>query len=106
MRNAMDAEEIAIGWWPGDGRYPRAAFYAYAFPPREGVAGAQIVPPGAHWDANLGEFILDWDDVIAAEDPQQAALDFARSFARHACAVCGWDDGLARTLDGVPPPVE
>ena len=32
MRNAMDAQEVAIGWWPGDGRYPKAAFYAYAYP--------------------------------------------------------------------------
>ena len=36
MRNAMDAQEVAIGWWPGDGRYPKAAFYAYAHPAPEG----------------------------------------------------------------------
>ena len=36
MRNAMDAEEIAVGWWPGDARYPRAAFYAYAHPAPDG----------------------------------------------------------------------
>ena len=31
-RNAMDAQEVAVGWWPGDARYPKAAFYAYAHP--------------------------------------------------------------------------
>src|SRR5205814_8422647 len=38
MRNAMDAEEVAVGWWPGDARYGQAAFYAYAHPPRDGFA--------------------------------------------------------------------
>ena len=36
MRNAMNAQEVAIGWWPGDTRYPKAAFYAYAHPAPEG----------------------------------------------------------------------
>ena len=39
MRNAMDAQEVAVGWWPGDPRYPQAAFYAYAHPAPEGFAG-------------------------------------------------------------------
>ena len=42
MRNAMDAEEVAVGWWPGDGRYAKAAFYAYAHPRRDGFAGRDI----------------------------------------------------------------
>ncbi len=39
-RNAMDSQEIAVGWWPGDGRYPRAAFYGYAYPSPEGLSEA------------------------------------------------------------------
>ena len=42
MRNAMDAEEVAVGWWPGDPRYPKAAFYAYAHPGSEGFADAEL----------------------------------------------------------------
>ena len=38
MRNAMDAQEVAVGWWPGDARYGKAAFYAYAHPAPEGFA--------------------------------------------------------------------
>src|SRR5213079_210507 len=41
MRNAMDAQEIAVGWWPGDPRYGKAAFYAYAHPAPDGFAEAQ-----------------------------------------------------------------
>lgn len=105
MRNAMDAEEIAVGWWPGDARYPRAAFYAYAFPVPEGFPAAQLEPPAARWDTTLGEFLLDWNDVVGAPDPHVTALAFARSAAAHACAVCGWDPGLAGSLEGNPPPV-
>ena len=37
MRNAMDAQEVAVGWWPGDTRYGKAAFYAYAHPAPDGL---------------------------------------------------------------------
>src|SRR5579863_5951230 len=50
MRNAMDAEEVAVGWWPGDARYPRCAFYAYAHPAPEGFAGAQLRDGLGRWD--------------------------------------------------------
>lgn len=105
MRNAMDAEEVAIGWWPGDARYAKAAFYAYAHPAPGGFADATLSPAAARWEPALGEFILDWDDVCAASKPFEAALGFARSAAVHACTVCGWDPALSRSVDGVPPPV-
>ena len=101
----MDAEEVAVGWWPGDARYPRAAFYAYAHPAPDGFASASLSPPAAHWSSELGEFVLDWDDARATPDPAAAALEFARSAVRHACTVCGWDLKLAASADGVPPPV-
>jgi len=105
MRNAMDAQEVAIGWWPGDGRYPEAAFYAYAHPAPEGFAGMTLSPPAARWDGSLGEYVLDWDEVRAAADPHATALDFARSAFRQACAMCSWDPALAATAESRPPPV-
>ena len=105
MRNAMDAQEVAVGWWPGDARYGKAAFYAYAHPAPEGFASASLSPPGAHWDPVLGEYILDTEDVRSSPDPRAAALEFARSAFRHACAVCQWDTRLAASADGTPPPV-
>src|SRR6202167_997321 len=50
MRNAMDAQEVAVGWWPGDGRYGRAAFYAYAHPAPEGFGELHVSPAAARWD--------------------------------------------------------
>jgi hypothetical protein len=105
MRNAMDAQEVAVGWWPGDARRGEAAFYAYAHPAPPGFARTPLSPPAAHWDSALGEYILDWDDVRSAADPHATALDFARSAFQHACAVCGWDTWLAASADGTPPPV-
>ena len=105
MRNSLDAQELAAGWWPGDARYPRAAFYAYAHPAPPGYEDATLTPEAARYDTALGEFILDWDDVIALDDPHEAALGFLRSAARHGCELCEWDAGLARSLEGDPPPV-
>jgi hypothetical protein len=105
MRNAMDSQEIAIGWWPGDPHYGKAAFYAYAHPAPEGFAGADLSPAPARWDADLGEFLLDWDDVRAAADPNEIALEFIRSVFRHACTVCDWDPELSGSAYGSPPPI-
>ncbi len=105
MRNAMDAQEVAIGWWPGDARYGRAAFYAYAHPSVPAFPGATLDPPAARWDAALGEYVLDWDDVRAAADPLAQALEFGRSAVRHTCTVCEWDPVLAGSAQGIPPPV-
>jgi hypothetical protein len=101
MRNAMDAQEVALGWWPGDARYPRAAFYAYAHPAVEGFPEARLEPAAARWHGELGEYVLDWDDVQSAAD----ALAFARSAFRHACAVCQWDPSLLASAEGDPPPI-
>ena len=105
MRNAMDSQEVAIGWWPGDSRYGKAAFYAYAHPAPEGFAGADLSPDAARWDGDLGEYLLDWKDVIAASDPHAYAVEFARSAFGHACVVCDWDPALAASAQGSPPAV-
>ncbi len=105
MRNSMNAQEVAVGWWPGDGRYPKAAFYAYAHPAPTGFPDATLSPAAAHWDSALGEYILDWDDICAGPDPHKDALEFARSAVRHACLVCGWDPGLAASAEAAIPPV-
>ena len=105
MRNAMDAEEVAVGWWPGDARYGKAAFYAYAHPAPEGFESAPLSPAAARWEPQLGEYVLDWDDARSNPDPHGTALEFARSAFRHACDVCGWDPALPASADGRPPPV-
>ncbi len=105
MRNSMDAQDVAVGWWPGDTRYGKAAFYGYAHPAPDAFANATLEPAATRWDPGLGEYLLDWDDVREQADPRADALAFARSVFRHACAVCDWDPRLAATAEGRPPPV-
>jgi hypothetical protein len=105
MRNAMDAQEVAVGWWPGDPRYGKAAFYAYAYPAPSGFAGARLSPSPSRWDDALGEYVFDFDDVRSSSNPREAALEFARSALRHACTVCEWDPALLASAEGTPPPV-
>jgi hypothetical protein len=105
MRNAMDAQEVAVGWWPGDPRYPRAAFYAYVHPAPEGFERATSDPAPARWHPDLGEYVLDWDDVCASADPHGTALAFARWAFHHSCALCAWDEALEDSAEGRPPPV-
>ena len=105
MRNSGNAEQIAIGWWPGDRDNGRAAFFAFAYPAPDGFAEADLNPEAARWDTDLGEFVLDWEDVRSAKDPHALALEFARSALGHACTVCEWDPVLAASAQGDPPPV-
>jgi hypothetical protein len=104
-RNAGDAQQVAIGWWPGDSRYGKAAFFAYAHPAPEEFAGATLSPPAARWEPGLGEYVLDWDDARSERDPHAAALEFARSAFRYSCQVCDWDPALPASADGTPPPI-
>ena len=67
-RNAGDAQQIEVGWWPGDARYPKAAFYGFAFPAEDTFSGRPVAP--GSWNAELGEFILDsegatFEDALA-----------------------------------------
>jgi hypothetical protein len=105
MRNSMDSQEVAVGWWPGDTRYGKAAFYAYAHPAPPEFEGGSLSPAAARWDNDLGEYVLDWDDVRASDNPHALALEFARSAFQHACLVCGWDQHLAASAEGTPSPI-
>jgi Family of unknown function (DUF5996) len=105
MRNGGDAEQVAIGWWPGDPNHEQAAFFAFAYPAPDGFGDTDLSPAAGRWDAKLGEYVLDWDDIRESPDPHAAAVEFGRAAFRHGCAVCEWDPALAATAQGVPPPI-
>jgi hypothetical protein len=104
-RNSMDAQEIAVGWWPGDPKYGKTAFYAYTHPAPEGYEDGALRPDAARWEPAMGLYLLDWDDVIASDDPHATALEFTRSAFHYACEVCSWDPALLASVEGTPPPV-
>jgi hypothetical protein len=105
LRNGGDAQQVGIGWWPGDPNHNGAAFFALAYPAPDGFGDSDLSPAAARWDAELGEYVLEWEEIRESPDPHALALEFARSAFRHACAVCEWDPALAATAEGVPPPI-
>ena len=105
MRNAMDAQEVAVGWWPGDGRYGKPAFYAYAHPAEDGFAGRDLSPVPGGWNEELGEYVLDHEEAAATGNPEQAVIDFCGEIFSHACSVCDWNPALAASAAGDPPPI-
>jgi hypothetical protein len=104
-RNSGDAQQIEIGWWPGDARHPQAAFFGFVYPAIAGGDGAEGLPAPAHWDADLGEYVLEWDDARAYQDPVAVAIEFGRAVIRHSCAVCVWPQALAESAIGELPAV-
>jgi len=91
MAEAYSHEEISCGFWPGDRRYPHAAFYAYASPSPAGFEKQAVRPAGAYWDAAMGEFLLRYEDVRAAASPEEAILEFCQSTYQCAATLAGWD---------------
>ncbi len=100
MRNAMDAQEVAVGWWPGDARYGKAAFYAYAHPAPDGFADATLARRRHAGSRRSASTSSTGTTSARARTRTRAALEFARSAFRHACAVCDWDPALAAQRRG------
>ena len=90
-RNAMDEDLVEAGWWPGSEAHPRPAYYSFTHPKPEGIERVDPEPGAARWDTTLGEFLLDYDDVRAAGDPEAALLAFLDSTYAAGASLAGWD---------------
>jgi hypothetical protein len=90
-REAYSHEVSSLGFWPGNGGFGQAAFYAYAYPAPTRFADAPVRPDAAHFDAALGEFILPYDDARRSSSPDEAVLDFAQSTYDAAADLGDWD---------------
>jgi hypothetical protein len=96
-QEAYCQEVSSAGFWPGTGLgYP--AFYSYAYPTPEGFKDATVQPEAAFFHEGLGEFVLPYEAVREAADPDQALLDFLHSTYEAAATLAGWDvAGLKQT---------
>jgi hypothetical protein len=100
-QEAYDHEVASAGFWPGQGiGYP--AFYAYAYPAPEGYASAAIRPEAAFWEENLGEFVLPYDAVRAAGDPEAMLLAFLEDTYAAAADLAKWDRAALECDPGRP----
>lgn len=97
MVEAYSRECSSAGFWPGGGPVAEAAFYAYAYPQPEGYASATVQPAAASYHAKAGEFILPYDAVRTAADPDATLLQFLQSTYEAAATLAHWDrDALER----------
>jgi hypothetical protein len=92
-REAYSWECSSCGFWPGSGAMKEPAFYAYAYPEPEGFKAFPIRPRQASYSAEMKEFILRYEDVRAADDPERMLLDFLQSAYEAAAERGGWDRG-------------
>ena len=103
-QEAYSHEVSSAGFWPGGGLAPIdfAAFYCYAYPAPEGFAKAKVKPAAAYFHEPLGEFLLPYDDVRKAADPDAALMDFLVSTYEAAAELGKWDRGALECEIGRP----
>lgn len=89
MLEAYSHEVSSCGYWPGGG--PEGVFYAYAYPEPAGFRDAPAGPPEARYDEELGEFVLPYEAVRTAPDPDAVLLDFLQRTYEAAADAAGWD---------------
>jgi hypothetical protein len=98
MEEAYSHELSSAGFWPGAG-LGEAAFYAYAYPEPNGFSEFPVKPQAAYYHKELGEFLLPYEAVRTAPDPDAALLNFLQSTYEAAAELAGWDRGaLERKL--------
>ena len=90
-REAYSHEVSSAGFWPGGGAIDEPAYYSYAYPAPEGFAAAKVAPDAAFWSKELGEFVLPYDAVRTAKEPERALMAFLQSTYEAAADLGKWD---------------
>jgi hypothetical protein len=99
MWEAYSHEVSSCGYWPGlPGE--EGVFYAYAYPQPPGYREAAVEPAGARWDDDLGEFVLPYELVRTADDPDAVLLAFLQSTYEAAATTASWDRAALERPDG------
>ena len=91
MQEAYSHEVASCGFWPGNGGYGRAAFYAYAYPEPERYADVRLRNSDGFYDKTVSEFVLPYDAVRQAGDPDRMLLDFLQETYEAAANLANWD---------------
>jgi hypothetical protein len=102
MREAYSHEVSSAGFWPGGGGIDFAAFYSYAYPTPERFKEQQVQPSAEYFYAQLGEFLLPYDAVRTASDPEAVLLEFLQSTYDAAASTANWDRESLECAQGVP----
>ena len=101
-REAYSHEVSSAGFWPGGAMGGAPIFYSYAYPSPAGFALARVEPEAARWDEALGEYVLDYEAVRSAGDPDAALLAFLQSTYDVAADLAKWDRAALDCALGTP----
>jgi hypothetical protein len=102
-REAYSHEVSSAGFWPGSaGGAIDPFFYSYAYPAPDGFAEAKVQPKAARYGGEFGEFVLDYDAVRQAKDPDAALLSFLESTYAAAADLGEWDRAVLEGPRGQP----
>jgi hypothetical protein len=101
-REAYSHEVSSAGFWPGGGAIEEPAYYSYAYPVPTGFAQAKALPDAAYFHEALGEFVLPYEAVRLAADPDAMLMDFFQSTYAAAADLANWDRGALECEPGVP----
>lgn len=99
---AYSHQVSSAGFWPGGSGVEFPAFYSYAYPAPDGFAAARVAPAEAYFDTKLGEFILPYDAVREAADPEAALRAFLQSTYAAAADLGGWPRHALECETGAP----
>jgi hypothetical protein len=99
---AYSHEESSAGFWPGSGAIDYPAFYSYAYPEPAGFRTTQVRPEAAFFSEALGEFILPYEAVRTAMQPDQVLLEFLQSTYEAAANAAKWDRDALECALGQP----
>ena len=90
-REAYSHEVISHGWWPGQGPLGKPAFYSYTAPAPEGLSDAKLRPASAFYSNELSEYLLLYDDVRKAANPENDLMEFLQSTYEAEASLANWD---------------
>ena len=90
-REAYSQEVSSAGFWPGSAQFPQPIFYSYAYPTPDGFSEQPVAPSEAFWSSDLGEFMLPYEAVQTAEDPDGALTAFLNTTFEAAAKTAKWD---------------
>jgi hypothetical protein len=99
---AYSHEESSAGFWPGSGAIDFPAFYSYAYPEPSGFRSTRVRPDAAFFSEQLGEFILPYDAVRTAGQPDQVLIEFLQSTYEAAADAARWDRDALECTPGQP----
>jgi hypothetical protein len=101
MQEAYSQEVSSCGFWAGSDAFPHPTFYSYCYPTPDDFGTQQVAPPEAFYSTEMGEFLLTYESVQRAANPEAVLLEFMQSTYDAAATTGNWDKTLQCDLSAL-----